>query len=129
MCGVTTAVLLGCAFDLAHVSHKPAQLSPRVGVPKSLEFLESVSITQAPCGYGRTLRKGTHWDFWGAIAEGEVYKPRDQTLTVECSNVHEAYIVVVDSAMVGFYLPVESGFVSISRKIDLPVRLLLGGPS
>jgi hypothetical protein len=44
----------------------------------------------------------------------------DQTLTVECSNVFEAYLVILKDCMVGFYLPVERGFISITHPIQLP---------
>jgi hypothetical protein len=36
-----------------------------------------------------------------------VYATRDRVLTVEASNVHEAYIVVSNGKLVGFFLPVE----------------------
>lgn len=112
----------GCAFDLAHVSFKPTQFTPQSETPKTFTLKDAVKITQTPCGYARTLRQGTRYDFVGTISDGEVYKSRDQVLTVECSNVFEAYLVVSKGSLVGFYLPVEKGFVSISKKIELPVR-------
>jgi hypothetical protein len=42
-------------------------------------------------------------------------------LTVECSNVFEAYLVVATGQLVGFYLPVEKGFVSLPEPISLPI--------
>jgi hypothetical protein len=78
-------------------------------------------IHGAPCGYSRSLRKGTRWNPAGRLAEGTVYRSPDQTLTVECSNVFEAYLVVSNQRLLGFYLPVEKGFSSLDKPIDLTV--------
>lgn len=114
-------VLIGCAFDLAHVSSAATQLSPASDVNKSFTLADTVQA-KAPCGYDRTLRKDTTWDFVGTIPQGEVFKPKDQVLTVECSNVFEAYLVVSKGYLVGFYLPVEKGFVSASKAMELPIK-------
>jgi len=66
-------------------------------------------------GYGRTLRAGTHWDLFGTIDRGEVYRSQDQLLTVEGFNVHEAYLVIKNDSLVGFYLPVEKTFTPVSK--------------
>lgn len=119
---LSSFLLVGCAFDLAHVSFTPTQFAPQAEGDKSFALKESIHITEAPCGYDRTLRQDTRWDLMGTIPEGNIYKSQDQVLTVECSNVHEAYIVVLDGSIVGFYLPVEKGFVKISNKIKLPIK-------
>ncbi len=112
----------GCAFDVYHLSSKPTQFTQQIEAPRSFIIKDDVLIKQAPCGYKRTLREGTRWDLCGTIPEGEVYKSRDQALTVECSNVHEAYLVVSNGFLTGFYLPVEKAFVSIAEKMELPVK-------
>ena len=67
----------------------------------------------------RVVRAGTHWRYVGSLPQGDVYKPTDSTFTVEGSNIHEAYLVVKDGALVGYYLPVEQ---TISL-MDRPVKL------
>jgi len=120
--GILAVLLLtGCAFDLAHVSFTPAQLAAQADANRSFTLKEAVDIS-APC-YNRTLRKDTRWDLVGRIPEGEVFKSKDQAMTVECSNVHEAYLVVSKGSLVGFYLPVEKGFVKITDAIKLPIKL------
>ena len=112
--------LMSCAFDVAHVSYHPTDLLPQ---PQSGQFLtmkKAVEVTGAPCGYSRTLQEGSNWELIGSIPEGKVYKPLDQVLTVECSNVYEAYLVCVSESLVGFYLPVEHGFVALKKPIELP---------
>ena len=113
--------LAGCAFDLAHVSFTPTPFASRTDTNRSFTLRETINITSAPC-YRRTLRQDTKWDLVGTISEGEVYKSRDQVMTVECSNIHEAYLVISEGSLVGFYLPVEKGFVKISDSIKLPMK-------
>ena len=113
-------IVYGCAFNVLQLPSKPAELSLQPDVQKSFVMEESVEVDPA-CGYKRTLRLGTRWDFVGRIPEGEVYKPRDQVLTVECSHVHEAYLVVSDSVLKGYFLPVDKAFVA-SPDIKLRVK-------
>jgi len=114
-------VAVGCAFDVAHVSYEPVKITSNSETRESFTLNEAVEISRTPCGYKRTLNQYSSWDYVGTIPEGDVYKPRNQVLTVECSNVYEAYVVVSEGFLVGFYLPVESGFVPIKKKIELPV--------
>ena len=119
---LTWILLIGCAFDVAHVAYHPTDLLPQPQSGKFLTIKSAVKITGAPCGYSRTLQQGSNWDLIGSIPEGNVYKPRDQVLTVECSNVYEAYLVCVSQSLVGFYLPVQQGFVALKKAIDLPTE-------
>ena len=119
---LTWILLIGCAFDVAHVSYRPTDLLPQPQSGKILTLKSAVKITGAPCGYSRALKQGSNWDLIGSIPEGNVYKPRDQVLTVECSNVYEAYLVCVSQSLVGFYLPVQQGFVALKKAIDLPTE-------
>lgn len=112
--------VMSCAFDITDVKYSPAALFGQSDSMSSFVLDDDLRITQTPCWYSRTLNKNTRWDFIGKIQQGNVYKSRDQTLTVECSNIFEAYLVVTESRLVGFYLPVESGFVGISDPILLP---------
>ena len=109
--------LVGCAFDLAHVSFTPAVCTPRSG--QSVKIKENMPITGTPCRHDRTVFRGTTWELVGTIPQGDIYKSRDQVLTVECSNIHEAYLVVSQGSVVGFYLPVEKGFVKLSNPVTL----------
>ena len=77
-------------------------------------------------GYGRTLRTGTRWQLFGTLREGEVYRSPDQVLTVEGYNVHEAYLIVKDGALVGFYLPVEQTLTPVSQQVRLSMTNVTG---
>ena len=119
---------VGCAFDVAHINFTPTQSMAVPGSPKQIAMKESVEITEGPCQYySRKLNRGTAWDFIGTIPEGEVYKPRDQVLTVEASHIYEAYLVLSNDSLVGFYLPVERAFAPLPNPRKLPIELKKGG--
>jgi len=117
-----TVLLAACAFDLAHVTQIPTQL--RATADRSgFELQEEVKVNIG-LGYTRVLKKGTRWLFVGRIAQGDVYRTNDQVLTLEASNIHEAYIVVSSGTLVGFYLPVEKSFSLLQETRSLPMKEL-----
>jgi hypothetical protein len=114
---VGSLLLGGCAIPVRQLPvASPIMLAS--GPTFVLAQEEHVSIGT---GYGRTLRAGTHWTLFGTIDRGDVYRSADQVLTVEGYNVHEAYLVVRDDTLVGFYLPVEKTFTPISKNVKLAV--------
>lgn len=112
-----TLVLTACA---AEVVRMPVVLAARAGAPSTEILLVPVEL-RLDSGYHRRLEAGTEWQEIGTIGEGRVLKPLDSTLTVEGAHMHEAYAVVRDESLVGFYLPVERSFSPLS----VPVRLSL----
>jgi hypothetical protein len=119
---LAASALCGCAFDLAHVEQRPAQFdASSQAVP--FEITADVGVTVGP-GYSRTLRKGSRWMPAGRIADGDVYRSRDQVLTVEASNIHEVWLVVRNGKVVGYYLIVEKTFSPVSSPVELPSRPL-----
>jgi hypothetical protein len=120
---VTIVLCTACAFDLASVSYTSAVFQPSQLPSPTLVLSEDISLTDTPCYYARTLRKTTRWDQVGTIPEGDVLRSKDQVLTVECSNVHEAYLVMSGSKLIGFFLPVERGFIPYSSPLELPGTL------
>jgi hypothetical protein len=120
--GTVGLFLSGCAFDLAHVTYTAATFQPAQNSTRTIVLSDEVPLTDTPCSYSRTLRKTTRWDQVGTIAEGDVLRSKDQVLTLECSNVHEAYLVMSGDKLIGFFLPFEKGFVPHSPPIALPVE-------
>lgn len=118
-----TAALLvsGCAFDITDVQWSPVRAQSPASTERTFVLSEEVYISGAPCGYSRTLRPKTRWELSATLDQGDVFRSRDQTLTVECSNVFEAYLVVAAGQLVGFYLPVEKGFVALREPVPLPI--------
>ena len=111
-----------CAFDLAHVTYKAATFQPTQNATRTVVLSDNLALTSTPCSNSRTLRKTTRWDQVGTIAEGDVLRSKDQVLTLECSNVHEAYLVISGDKLIGFFLPFEKGFVPHSPPIALPLE-------
>ncbi len=111
-----------CAFDLAHVTYKAATFQPTQNATRTVVLSDNVALTSTPCSNSRTLRKTTRWDQVGTIAEGDVLRSKNQVLTLECSNVHEAYLVISGDKLIGFFLPFEKGFVPHSPPIALPLE-------
>lgn len=116
-CGI--AVLVSCAFDVIHVKQQPVQIQSDGA--KSPFYLARTETFPLGTGFTRTLRRGTEWDYVGALSQGGVYRSRDQVFTVEASNIHEAYLVVSEETLIGFYLPVERTYSPISKPIALTI--------
>jgi len=101
-------VLTACAPE---VVRRPTEFTPAAdGSDGTIEVLADLPITVGPDGYSRVISKGTVWRRTGRTGEGDVYKPVDSVFTVEGAQVHEAYLVLNDDRIVGFYLPVERAF-------------------
>lgn len=113
---------IACAFDLAHVKYKPAVISACSENNQPLTIATEKQLTNLPCGYQRTLKQDSKWSMVGKIEAGNVYKPLNQCLTIECSNVFEAYLVMNGNMLNGFYLPVEDGYVALDKPIELELK-------
>lgn len=109
------ALLLG---GCAAVSHAPATFTPSSTVALPRMLARSVDI-DIGTGFKRVLRAGSRWVSSGAIAQGTVYKPVGDVLTLEGAHAHEAWLVADDDRLVGFYLPAERGFTPLNTPISL----------
>ncbi len=73
-------------------------------------------------GYQRTIAAQSRWSRVGLLPQGEVLRPVGTIFTIEGRQVHEAYLVVAQQNIVGFYLPGESHF----SPLDKPVSIVFG---
>ncbi len=115
-------LLGGCPFDVIHVEQTPVHLES-IDATKPFELMNEVKL-DIGAGYHRVLKRGTQWRCVGRLSQGDVYTTRDQVLTVEASNIQEAYIVVDSSKLVGFYLPVEKTFSPLRQRTELTMKEL-----
>lgn len=76
---------------------------PRVRVVKSV----TVKLSS---GYSREVHGGSLWQPVGTTAQGVVLRPVGDVFTIEGRQVHEAYLVIKENTVVGFFLPGESNF-------------------
>ena len=115
---IIVLLLNACAFDIIHVRQSPCQIEKGKSNRKPFRLGKETQVT-LDTGYSRKLKDGVRWDYVGVIPPGEVFRTNDQILTVEGSNIFEAYIVVSSGKLVGFYLPVQKAFSPISDPIEL----------
>jgi hypothetical protein len=114
--------IFGCAFDVVHVKQIPAHLNVQSAIG-SWKLVDDIEFSFG-AGYIRKLKKESKWDYVGSIESGDVYKTDDQILTVEASNIYEAYIVISGHNLVGFYLPVEKTYSPLSSPIKLQIEVI-----
>ena len=118
------AVLLNaCAFDVVRLKQIPVELQTGSSCMEKFTLTADTKIKAGP-GYSRILKSGTLWECVGKLSQGNVYKTKDQILTVEASNIFEANIVVADQTIIGYYLPVERSFYPLDKPQKLPVNKL-----
>lgn len=116
---ISALFFTACAFDLAHVQYESTALTECSEECPSFIIKEEMALRNLPCGYSRKLKANSEWTMIGTIDAGNVYKPLNQSLTIECSNVFEAYLVLVGDHIIGFYLPVEDGYVALNKPIEI----------
>jgi len=116
------AIGYGCAFDLADINYSPTTFQDADKSEQSFTLTKKVSLKDTPCWYLRELQPLIRWQLVGSVAQGDVFRSKNQTLTLECSNIYEAYLVVREGYLVGFYLPVQQGFVKLAEPVHLPLK-------
>ena len=114
---VLTLALASCALS---VPVRPARLDAvGAGAPADLRLSRAVEV-RLSTGYTRTLPAGSRWRAAGRLPEGVVWRPVDSVFAIEGRNVHEAYLVVHEGRLTGFYLPGEAMFSPLDPPLPLP---------
>lgn len=114
---VLAVCLAGCASE---VRRQPAELMAVTPVTP-MRTSDAVAI-HLDSGYRRVIEARTGWVEVGSVSQGRVYRPLDTVFTVEGRHSHEAYLVVNDGRLVGFYLPVEKAFSPLKPAIRFPLE-------
>lgn len=84
-----------------------------------IKLLRSTPI-KFSTGYSRVLSAETHWNKFGEITEGVVYRPVGAIFSIEGRQVHEAYLVIdSQKRLVGFYLPGEQRYSQLEQSTIL----------
>lgn len=105
-CLLIVLLLVACSVNQVKLHN---QLSPLNNL-NVFELKEGITI-KANNASASILNAGTKWREIGTINQGSVYRTKDQVVIVNSFNVYEGYIVVKDSKVVGYYLPIEQTFV------------------
>ncbi len=112
-------LLGGCAFDVVQVKQLPVTFSTAMA-PRGFT-LQTAAEVRIGTGFPVRLKANTRWTGLGTTEFGEVYTTRDQVLTVEASNIHEAALVLRDGEVAGFYLLIEKKFCPATKPIRLAI--------
>lgn len=110
----------GCGAPLETIS-EPCTLDVRSGRTREFVLAREVAVSLVT-GFGKVLKRGSHWRSVGTIPAGEVYRPVDAVFTYPAKWQHEAYLVISDGSLVGFYFPVERVYVEQKPSQVLPMR-------
>ncbi|MEY4561275.1 MAG: hypothetical protein RLZZ618_552 [Pseudomonadota bacterium] len=110
-------VLSACA---ATIKSEPAVLAASPSTTTHEFTLKQRVPVTLHTAYTRTIPDGSRWRESGRLPQGVVYRPLNTVFAIEGRDVHEAYLVVADGVLVGFYLPGEARFSRLDTTIRLP---------
>lgn len=116
-------ILAGCAFDLVSLQQSPAPQTAVSADKASWRLTADTSLRPAR-GNKVNLKGGTEWQYVCTIKQGDVYRTKDQLVSVTASNTYEAYIVVSGKSVVGLYLPVEKSFSPLRQPTPIVMELI-----
>ncbi|RKT25635.1 hypothetical protein B0G69_1355 [Paraburkholderia sp. RAU2J] len=76
-------------------------------------------IVRLSSSYERRIADQSRWRVIGTLPQGQVFKPVDAVFTIEGRQIHEAWLVVKDGRLTGFYLPGEEHFSPLAPSVSL----------
>lgn len=117
---VSVLLLTGCASEIK----KESVILTDTGSDNPLsmiQFSRDVTI-KLPTRYTRKIYKNTKWRRVGSVSSGHVYQPVNCIFTIEGAHIREAWLVIKDGYLTGFYLPGENAFTELSPNVALPIN-------
>jgi hypothetical protein len=117
---VVAAVALGLSACAPMIVSQPAELTAKAS-PSSTRAIRFNAPAEILAGFGsrRTIDAGSRWLYSGTLPQGAVYRPVDTVFTIQSRHAHEAYLVVKNNVLVGFFLPGESSFSPLTPTLQL----------
>jgi hypothetical protein len=112
--------IAGCAPMIPRV-HAAFASIPDQTPETRIQLIQSVDV-RLSTGYSRKLEAGSIWRLTGHLPQGRVYRSIGAPFTIEGAQVHEAYLVVYDGSLTGFYLPGEHMMSPLSTPIPLSIK-------
>ncbi|KAF7962993.1 hypothetical protein AWV80_15020 [Cupriavidus sp. UYMU48A] len=114
---IALLALAGCA---PMIQTAPVQLMPLTdGATVPAIRFETDTDLRLDTGYTRTLARSSIWKPAGLLPQGTVYRPAGTVFTIEGRQVHEAYLVIQDKQLIGFYLPGEQTYSPLSTAVPI----------
>lgn len=115
---VSCCLLLSACAPMIATTPSTIEAVSRTDMIRRVQLLEAATI-KLDTGYSRTLSEKSAWSMVGRLPQGEVFRPVNTIFTIEGRQVHEAYLVVRDKTLVGFYLPGEQNYSPLSNAVPL----------
>lgn len=116
---VASIAVIGLGACAPMVATAPAALTAdNTASPSRIQVTTPAEI-RLETGYTRTLAAGSRWQRVGTLPQGSVYRPVGTIFTIEGRQVHEAYLVIADGRLVGFYLPGEQAYSPLSKAVPI----------
>lgn len=112
-------LLVACAAEMKRTPTHYSALSSNAS-PKIYQNPTEIVVT-LPTGRRKAIPSRSLWQYSGSTPEGAIFKSTNLPFMLRDANTHEAYLVISNSKLVGFYLPGEQAFVQIEQ----PIALLL----
>jgi hypothetical protein len=112
-------IVVGCASEV--VSHPVSMVLEKAPASRVVEVTQLTTLTLLT-GYQRSLLTGSRWERVGSVPAGEVYKPVGTVFTIEGANRHEAFLVIRDAQVVGFFLPGENAFSALEPAVPIQFK-------
>ncbi|WP_454733070.1 MULTISPECIES: hypothetical protein [Cupriavidus] len=112
------SLFLGACAPSVPISQSKVEISGREAAARRIRLLEPAAI-KLDTGYSRTLVQDSVWLSFGRLPQGQVFRPVGTIFTIEGRQVHEAYLVIEEQKLVGFYLPGEENYSPLSTAVPL----------
>ena len=110
-----SALCAGCAPEIVRSSIPYVQ---KAGSTEYIQLTQSLTVPNWS-GAGNKIFVGTRWALAGEVSHGRVYRSRDSVFFLQGANSHEAYLVIKDNKLVGFYLPGEKSWSPLEPALSI----------
>ena len=119
---IILTILISCAGCASLIKEKVTFES--TGNAETQQVVEPIRIS-LDTGYRRDIGANSTWELVGKVSnhkfkEGKVYKPVGDVLSIEGTQRYEAYLVVLEGKIIGFYLPASSRFSPLKTQVSFP---------
>lgn len=116
---ICALALLGSAACMPEIVRSKIAFEPSAPGPQRVVCLAADARVEPTVGFGETLGSGSCWRRVGVTAHGDVFRPVGGVFMLNSANAHEAYLVLSDQTLVGFYLPGERAFAPAKKSVAL----------
>ena len=118
MAALVLVALSACATEVVRV---PAILTASTGSSNIEHLVQAPIAVSSTSGYERRVPAGSRWRLVGTLPQGDVYRRIDDVFSIEGAHMHEAFLVVAQGQVVGFYLPVEKSYSPARSAVPIAV--------